>query len=332
MDAAPHIHPATLAGRPRLLLVDGTSVVRRIYEKVASVQAGKSAEKGQDSPELADGALKSSWGSFLRGLREHEPTHFLAAFDHGGQTWRHRVYPNYKADRKPMARCLAEALPGFLERMNNAGMRTLRVPDVEADDTIATLALKAVARGFEVILAASDKDMYKLLESGVKVYDHFQSEWRDADWVRNRFGVSPSQMTDYLALMGDETDGIPGIDGVGEKTAAKLLLEHGDLESVLAATDIKGKVGERLRDGAGVARLSRALAALKTDVELGITPRDLRIPATLLAHVQTMPVPAIMRTTPSADAVAQHIEKMHMVVGEAREVPDAAPAARRMRM
>lgn len=281
--------------KPKLLLVDGTSVVRRVFEAV----------KGGSDAERAVGAMNSSWGSFMRALREHEPTHFLAAFDYGGETWRHRLFSAYKSGRKPVAPELLAELPGFLERMNNGGMRTLRVPDVEADDTVTTLALKAVARGFEVVVLASDKDLYKLLESGVRVYDHFQSEWRDSAWVQQRFGVNPAQMTDYLALMGDDVDGIPGVPDVGEKKAARLLAEYGTLDAVLAAAEsIKGALGQRLVESADAARLSRQLATLKTDVPLGITPRDIQLPAHLVAHIQRMPEPTYVRTTPAAAVAA----------------------------
>lgn len=314
------------SAKPRLILADGTGIVRRVYEAV----------KGEDTPERAEGALRSSWGSFLRALREHEPTHFLAAFDHGGETWRHRLFADYKLDRKPMAEALSAALPGFLERMNNAGMRTLRVPDVEADDTIATLALRAAARGFDVIVLASDKDLLRLLDHGIRIYDHFQSEWRDHLWVKERYGVTPAQMTDYLALMGDDIDGIPGVVGVGEKTAPKLLADYGDLDGVLAnAAHVKGKVGERLREGAEIARLSRALATLKSDVELGITPRDIRLPAQLIEHAQSMPAPRVVQTAHSAESVAKRLDDAQWVVGEAREIPAAeqrAQASRRLRM
>jgi 5'-3' exonuclease len=305
--------------KPKLLLVDGTSIVRRVFEAV----------KGDDTPERADGALNSSWGSFMRALREHEPTHFLAAFDHGGETWRHRLYPQYKVDRKPMSAHLSAALPGFLERLNNAGMRTLRVPDVEADDTLTTLALKAVERGFDVVLLASDKDLFKLLASGIRIYDHFQSEWRDAEWVRERYGVTPDKMTDFLALMGDEVDGIPGVDGVGEKFAARLLNQHGDLEGVIAASgDIKGKLGERVRDSFAAARLSQQLATMRTDVPLGITPREIQLPVALIAHIQTMPPPRLVRTSP----MTREVGRAHQAQAAQSQSDPVASRARRLRM
>lgn len=320
--------PVAPPQKQKLLLADGTSIIRRVDKGV----------KGDDSLEKAEGTLRSSWGSFMRALREHEPTHFLAAFDHGGETWRHRLYPHYKEHREPAPPMLMSQVPGFLERMNNSGMRTLRVPDVEADDTIASLALRAVARGFEVVVLASDKDMFKLLPSGVLVYDHFESAWRDEQWVSERFGVSPGQMTDFLALMGDETDGIPGVPGVGEKTAAKLLREHGDLDGVLAAApSIKGKLGERLREHAGDAHLSRELAALKTDVDLGISPKDIRLPQSILDRAMAIQAPHNIRTAHSAEAAAKRMDDAQWVVGDAYALPEPGPvaspaASRRLRM
>lgn len=265
----------------RLLLIDGFSIVRRVFEAVP----------GDDTPEKAAGSLKSSWGSILRAIKETSPTHFLAVFDAGGDTWRHRLYQEYKAARKPMSEHLRDALPAFFEGMQDHGLRTLQVKDVEADDTMATIAIKAISRGFEVVIATTDKDMCRLIHDGVRIRDHFTPAWRDEAYVQKKFGIPSRLMGDMLALMGDETDGIPGIFGVGPKTAAKLLNEYGGLDAVLAAAstdldplkcEIKGAVGEKLREQAGLARLSRDLATLKLDVPIGLTPNELRLPASML--------------------------------------------------
>jgi len=298
----------------KLLIVDGLSIVRRVYEAV----------KGDDTPERADGALKSSWFSILRALREHEPTHFLAAFDHRGPTWRHELYPEYKANRRPMAQALTDAMPEFIEHLNNSGLRSLSVPGVEADDTMSTLAVRAVSRGFDVVVLTSDKDMYFLLEHGVQVYDHFMSEWRDHDWIRSHFGVEPAQMTDFLALMGDETDGIPGIEQVGIKTAAKLLNQFGTLDAVLDnAHLIAGKLGEKIRSSVDIARLSRQLATVDLDVDIGISPRDIVLPASLISLLSIAPEPKLVRTSLTAEMAVQHLA--------AQQHPPAAPQARRLR-
>ncbi|MEJ6002779.1 5'-3' exonuclease [Paucibacter soli] len=283
----------------KLLIADGTGIVRRVNEAV----------HGDIEDDRIAGVIRSTWQSLLRGIREHEPTHFLAAFDHPGKNWRHDLFAEYKLDRSPMPESLSGAMPSFMEHLNNSGLRAMSVPGVEADDTISTLATKAAARGFEVIVLTSDKDMLGLLDFGVQVYDHFGSKWRDHAWVLEHFGVSPSQMTDLLALMGDETDGIPGVAGVGVKKAAKLLSQYGTLDAILEnAHLVAGKLGESIRASADVARLSRALATMKFDLLLGIAPRDLELPAALLADLYAAPEPRLIRTSPSVEAIHQASE------------------------
>jgi DNA polymerase-1 len=280
---------------------------------------------GDDSSEKADGALTSSWHSMRRALREHGPTHFACCFDHGGKTWRHELYPDYKAHRDPMPECLRQQLPGYIEEFRATGLTALSVPGVEADDTIATLALRAAARGFRVIVMTTDKDMCWLLAHGIKIYDHFGKIWRDAAWVSKRFyGITPAQVPDYLALMGDDSDGIPGVPDIGEKTAAKLLIKHGNLDAVLAAAardgGLRGRGVASLREHAPLAVLSLKLATLKTDVPLGsLAPRDLRLPqelrydatvsgpgtATVAGPEPATPAPALPAAAPAAHSEDQ---------------------------
>lgn len=290
----------------KLLIADCTAILRRVYDAL------KHSEKPSDSPldaaevlrrEVArvEGALDSSMKSLIRSLREHEPTHFLAAFDHPGPTFRHRISADYKSNREPKTPAFAGAGATFQQRLNESGLRAISVPDVESDDTIATLATRAVARGFDVVVLFFDKDHYPLLECGVKLYDHFEGKWRDAAGVVERFGVRPGQMTDFLALMGDSVDNIPGVNKCGVKTAAKLLQEHGDLDAILqAAHSMKGQVGDELRKNPDAALMSRRLTALKLDVELGLKPRDLALSAGILSYIHTMPEPRLVRTSPRA--------------------------------
>lgn len=286
---------------PKLLIVDGTNVVRRVYE----ANKGPKGAEAEHTPERAEGSLRSSWGSIRRALEEHQPTHFFAAFDAGGNTWRHQLYPAYKANRGPTPEPLKAAMPGFLERLNNAGLRSMAVPGYEADDVMTTLAVKAAQRGFEVVVLSTDKDMCALLDHGIQVRDHYTPEWRDHAYVLRRFGVRPNQMLDFLALMGDDSDGIPGIRNIGPATAAKLLTEYQTLDGILAqATSlegIKGKLGERLRQDAETARLCRALTELKLDAPLGaLSPRDLTVPAGFLAAMESYARPAAPVPHPAA--------------------------------
>jgi DNA polymerase-1 len=247
----------------KLLAIDGLNIVRRVYE----------ASPEEDSAEKAETALRHSLSSFRRLLGTHSPTHVLAAFDHGGPTWRHALYPRYREQRAPMPSFLREALPAFHEKLAATGLHVLTIPEVEADDVIGTGVLRWLAEGKgEAIIASTDKDLHGLIAHGALVWDHFKGEWHDDAWVRNKFGVAPELLVDLLSLMGDVTDGVPGVSKVGMKTAAKLLNAYGDLDAVMAGAGIlKTPIGERLRAEREVLYLSRQLVQLKTDVRLGVT-------------------------------------------------------------
>ena len=247
----------------KLLAIDGLNIVRRVYE----------ASPDEDSAEKAATALRHAQSSFRRLLDTHAPTHVLAAFDHGGPTWRHALYPRYREQRAPMPSFLREALPAFYEALTASGLHVLVIPEVEADDVIGTGVLRWLAEGKgEAIIASTDKDLHGLIAHGALVWDHFKGEWHDDAWVRSRFGVAPELLVDLLSLMGDVTDGVPGVSKVGMKTAAKLLNAYGDLDAVMAGAGIlKTPIGERLRAERDVLYLSRQLVQLKTDVRLGVT-------------------------------------------------------------
>ena len=217
--------------------------------------------------------------SIKRALAEHQPTHFLAAFDAGGRTWRHDLFPEYKESRAPMYQGLREALPRLYSEMESLGFAWASPVGVEADDTLGTVAVRAAARNFDVVVATHDVDMCALLAYGVRVYSHFAKEWRDAAWLEKQTGVSPERVVDYMALVGLDKKSIDGVEGVGPKTAAKLLAEHGTLDGVLAAAgSIPGKLGERLRSAEALCRRNRQLFSLKLDVEVNLRPSQLALP------------------------------------------------------
>ena len=247
----------------KLLAIDGLNIVRRVYE----------ASPEPDSQEKADIALRHALSSFRNLLAAHEPTHVLAAFDFGGATWRHAIYPRYREHRAPMPSCLRDALPGFHDKLTQAGLHVLMLPEVEADDVIGTGVLRWLEEGRgDAIIATTDKDLHGLIAQGALVWDHFKGEWHDDAWVRSKFGVAPELLVDLLALMGDVTDGVPGVSKVGMKTAAKLLNAYGNLDAVMAGAGIlKTPIGERLRAERDMLYLSRQLVQLKTDVRLGVS-------------------------------------------------------------
>ncbi|NNG25083.1 5'-3' exonuclease [Telluria aromaticivorans] len=247
----------------KLLAIDGLNIVRRVYE----------ASPEPDSDLKASIALRHAFSSFRILLETHAPTHVLAAFDHGGTTWRHALYPRYRENRAPMPGYLREALPEFHERLRQAGLHVLMLPEVEADDVIATGVMRWLQEGRgEAIVATTDKDLHVLVAHGALVWDHFKNEWHDDAWVRQRFGVAPELLHDLLALMGDPTDGVPGVSKIGMKTAARLLNAYGSLEAVVAGAGIlKTPLGERLRAEREILQVSRQLVELKRDVRLGVT-------------------------------------------------------------
>jgi protein Xni len=247
----------------KLLAIDGLNIVRRVYE----------ASPEPDSDLKAGIALRHAFSSFRKLLETHAPTHVLAAFDHGGETWRHALYPRYREHRDPMPSELRAALPEFQARLQTAGVPVVVIPEVEADDVLATCVMRWLGenRG-EAIVATTDKDLHVLVAHGALVWDHFKNEWHDDAWVRNKFGVAPELLHDLLALMGDATDGVPGVSKIGMKTAARLLNAYGSLDAVMAGAGIlKTPLGERLRAERDILYLSRQLVELKTDVRLGVT-------------------------------------------------------------
>lgn len=253
----------------KLLAIDGLNLVRRVYE----------ASPEPDSPEKAESAVRNAFFSFRRLIDTHQPTHALCAFDPGGRNWRHDIHPAYRQGRTPSPPELKARLPHLSDKLAGIGLTTVLVEGAEADDVIATAVLRWLGEGRgEAVVVSTDKDLLVLIDHGALIWDHFRNEWRDHAWVENRFGVAPASLPDLFALVGDSADGIPGIEHIGQKTAARLLQSHGNLGGVMAGPGILlDPLGQKLRAGRENALLSRELVRLKTDVRLGITWRTLAI-------------------------------------------------------
>lgn len=256
----------------KLLAIDGLNIVRRVYE--ANIEP--------DSAAKAETALRHALSSFRKLLVTHEPTHVLPAFDFGGHTWRHDLYPRYRENREPMPEVLKERLPDFYVQLAALGLEVIEIPEVEADDVIATGVMRWLTEGRgDAIIASTDKDLHVLIAHGALVWDHFKSEWHDSKWVEQKFGVPPEKLADLLALMGDVSDSIPGVSKVGVKTAAKLLQSYGDIDRIMAGAGIlKDALGERLRKDSAQLAISRQLVELKADVRMGVTWNMLAFDAT----------------------------------------------------
>ncbi|KLT73083.1 DNA polymerase I [Neisseria arctica] len=208
--------------------------------------------------------------NMLRRLRADYPhSHACCVFDAKGKNFRHDLYPDYKATRPPMPdelRPQAEMLPELVRLM---GWPVLVVPNVEADDVIGTLARQGEAEGWQVVVSTGDKDMAQLVSERITLVNTMSNETLDIEGVKNKFGVTPAQIRDYLALMGDKVDNVPGVEKCGPKTAVKWLEAYGTLQSVMEnAAAIKGKVGENLQAALPQLPLSYELVTIKTDIDL----------------------------------------------------------------
>ena len=246
--------------KPTLLLVDGSSYLYRAYHAMAQLSAPDGAPTG-----ALYGVL-----NMLRRLRaDYVHDYCAVVFDAKGKNFRHEMFPDYKATRPPMPddlRPQAEALPDLVRLM---GWPVLVIPQVEADDVIGTLAAMAGEAGWNVVVSTGDKDMAQLVNDRVTLVNTMSGETLDIEGVKEKFGVRPDQIRDYLALMGDKVDNVPGVEKCGPKTAVKWLEAYGSLAGVMEhAAEIKGKVGENLQAALPQLPLSYDLVTIKTDVDL----------------------------------------------------------------
>jgi DNA polymerase-1 len=245
-----------------LILVDGSSYLFRAYH-VPYLQALSTAD-GQPTGAIT-GVL-----NMLGSLKKDYPNgNVIAIFDAKGKTFRNDMYPEYKANRPPMPDDLRTQIAPLHDIITAMGLPLLVIPGVEADDVIGTLAKQADELGIETVISTGDKDMAQLVTKHVRLINTMTDVEMDEAGVSEKFGVRPDQIIDYLALMGDKVDNIPGVVKCGPKTAVKWLAEHGTLDEVIAHADkVKGKIGENLRDALEQLPLSYQLATIKCDVEL----------------------------------------------------------------
>ncbi len=252
---------------PDLVLVDGSSYVYRAFHALPPL----SNSRGEPT-----GAVLGVLNMLLKFLKDYQPQRIAVVFDAPGRTFRDELFAEYKAQRPGMPDDLRAQVEPLLNIIKAQGLPLLRVPGVEADDVIGTLACRAARAGQSVLISTGDKDMAQLVNESITLINTMNNAVLDRAGVKTKFDVFPEQIIDYLALIGDSSDNIPGIDKVGPKTAAKLLAQYGSLDGVLAHVgEIPGKVGENLRAGLATLELSRKLATIHTDLELPLSVEQL---------------------------------------------------------
>ena len=267
---------------PTLYLVDGYALIYRAF--FAMIARPLTTRRGENT--------SAAWGvtNFLLRLLERRRPDYLAWVHDVGESFRHQTYPQYKATREKLTAELQQDFDRSVERIGQIlgafGVRVVGVEGYEADDVIGTLATAAVPRGLQVVIVSGDKDFYQLIGPGIALLNPgrggpaaVEEHWVDQTNASERLGVPPERVVDYLALVGDSSDNVPGVKGVGEKTALELLATFGDLDGILANADrISGKrAREAVQQYAGLAQLSRELVTIRRDVPLPLDLEGLRV-------------------------------------------------------
>lgn len=250
------------------ILVDGSSYLFRAYHAMPDMSNSKREPTG---------TIYGVINMMRRLLKDYDPEHLAVVFDAKGKTFRNDMYKEYKANRPPMPDDLRQQIEPIHNIIKAMGLPLICVPGVEADDVIGTLSEQATVLGIDTVISTGDKDMAQLVNKHVSLVNTMTDVYMDVEGVKEKFGVPPERIIDYLALIGDTADNVPGVPKVGPKTAVKWLGLYDSLDGVMkSAEEIKGKVGENLRNFMAELPLSRDLVTIKCDVELEENPETLR--------------------------------------------------------
>ncbi|MDC0175233.1 DNA polymerase I, partial [Pseudomonadales bacterium] len=250
-----------------LVLIDGSSYLFRAYHALPKLMSTKGAHTG---------AIRGVISMIRKLMADYPQSHIAVVFDAKGKSFRNTLYPAYKENRAAMPDELREQILPIQDIIRKMGLPLLIIEGVEADDVIGTLAEEATRRQMPVLISTGDKDMAQLVNPHITLVNTMTDTVMDEAGVEEKFGVRPDQIVDYLALVGDASDNIPGVPNCGPKTAVKWLTAYASVEGIINhADEIKGKVGENLRNSLETLRLSYRLATIKLDVALEVTPEEL---------------------------------------------------------
>ena len=261
---------------PRLFLIDGSSYIFRAFYAIPALS---------NSTGLPTNAIFGFTNILLKFLKQYQPEYVAVALDAGRETFRNEMFAAYKGNRPEAPALLIPQFPYFRKVLDALNLPLLELPGYEADDIIATLCDRLADKGCELVVVSSDKDLMQLVTNGVKLLDSAKDRWIGKDEVREKFGVSPEQVIEVMGLMGDAVDNIPGVKGIGEKTAGALIQQFHSLENLYDHLDeieqmkLRGaaRVRKILEEGKDAAFLSRALATVKRDVPLETGIEELKL-------------------------------------------------------
>ncbi|MES1965484.1 DNA polymerase I [Psychrobacter sp. AH5] len=267
--------------KPPFILVDGSYYLFRTYHALPKTM--------QNTKGLTTNAIRGTLNALLKLMRRYHPTHMAVCFDTKSPTFRHAMSADYKAGRPPIDPELVEQIPYIHRLVTALGIPLLRIEGAEADDIIGTMAYRAVAQGHHVVISTGDKDMMQLVNDAVILEDSFTGKVIDTQGVMDKLGIKPAQMIDYLTLMGDASDGIKGVPGIGKKTAKDLLVEYGDIDNMLKHIGfIKGRGAKGLIEHADDIPFNAKLATIVTDLDIGHDWEDLKINTDPCAYIEEL--------------------------------------------
>ena len=256
-----------------LYLIDGSSYIFRAYFGIRQFLS--------TSTGFPTNALYGFINMLQKVVKDEKPDYLAVAFDSKEKTFRHKIYADYKANREAPPEDLAKQFPFFEPLVQAYNIHGVKVPGYEADDIIGTLAKMAAAEGFQVVIVSGDKDMMQLISPGIRMLDTMKNKWFGEEDVKEKFGVSPDKVIEVMGLMGDSSDHIPGVKGVGPKTASELISKFGSIHDLYDRIDEvdKAKLKEKLVKDKDMALLSRQLVTINTDMELETKLQDLKCQA-----------------------------------------------------
>ncbi len=248
-----------------LVIIDALNLIRRVHS-------------AQPDPTDITRTIETTKRTLNRILSESTPTHIIAVFDHHLQDrgWRAKLLPKYKQNRKPMPEALQQGLDSIQAAWWELGIDSLLSDGDEADDLVATLAVKVAQHGETVTIVSTDKGYCQLLAPTLQIRDYFQHRWLDASFVENEFGVKPSQLSDYWGLTGISSSQVSGIPGIGPKAAKEILTQFGSIEEAYNSDELVEKYRKKFEEHIELAKICKQISSLKTDVQLGFNLQDIR--------------------------------------------------------
>ncbi|TPE47588.1 flap endonuclease Xni [Maribrevibacterium harenarium] len=253
----------------RFLLIDGLNLIRRLYAAL---------ESEQDSKRRVERTQNLTIDAVVKLKEQCAPTHLVIVFDSPSATWRHNLYPEYKLGRTPMDDALMVGLEQIVAGLRFNGWKCLRLAGWEADDLIATLAVKAAANQVTCFVVSTDKGFTQLIRHPhIHIYDYFNKRGYDREWVENRYGVKVEQLPDYWALVGDSTNHVKGVTGIGPKSAQQLLALAPDLQTLFNHPALPDAMQRKLSGQFDACMLARKLVTLRDDVNIGVSLAQLRL-------------------------------------------------------